>query len=89
MTLSAGLPEEHNLEMRDIRERVTAPNSRVGSAELVQEWLVTGKSKEELELSTSKPVHGSRLLSSYTGDGHADGSSQVVYDSHDGNESFL
>ncbi|KAK4773073.1 hypothetical protein SAY87_028092 [Trapa incisa] len=65
--------------MRDMQGSI-AKNSLVGSPELVQDWLVTGKSKELSELSTSKSVHESSLISLSTGDGRGDGSSQVVYD---------
>lgn len=72
--------------MRDTQERVTTSNTHMGNAELVQDWVVTGKSKEESELFTSKPSHESSSQSFYVGDNRMDGSIQVVYDSpYDGN----
>ncbi|PKI51452.1 hypothetical protein CRG98_028163 [Punica granatum] len=70
-TLSAGVHEEHHLEMSEMRETVT-PLHSMNDAELVQ---------EESESSISKSGHEASSLSFYAGDGRAGGSSQVVYDS--------
>lgn len=80
------MSDEHNVEMRDTQERVTTSHSHVDNAELVQDWVITGKSKEESELFTPKPSHESSSQSFYVGDNRVDGSTQVVDDSpYDGN----